>query len=56
MKTVDVDAVFIREEAKQAGDTHRYIVSSGTSTLLTSSHIAQTTMSRKKLFAHVITT
>ncbi len=27
MKTVGVNAVFIREEAKQARDTHRYILS-----------------------------
>ena len=60
MKIVHGNAVFIREEAKQARNTHRYTFSTRNFTSFNSvnfpEHKANYTAGCKKLFAHVIMT
>ncbi len=57
MKIVDVANYCLKEVAKHAGDSHRYIVQCKTPKFqhsLTFQHTTKTTAGRKKLFAHII--
>ena len=57
MKTVHRNAVFIREEAKLARNTHQYTLSTRNFTSFNfPEHKSNYTAGYKKLFAHAITT